>query len=178
MSLAASRGEMGDLNSALDDIDLAMRIQMNLFDFEGVYPGLVGVYDLYGRLLEEKGDTGQAVQYYQDAIDLALESLGENHPDTAAAYTAMGTYCYRQGEYEAGCELLARALEIRKNILADNHPDSAEIYYHLALTQEALGLRTEAVSNLTHALDICDHWAVTGQLREKLSKALEQLQSA
>lgn len=177
MSLAASRSEMGDLKPALDDIDLAMRIQMNLFDFEGVYPGLVEVYDLYGRLLEEKGDTGQAVQYYQDAIDLALESFGENHPVTAAAYTAMGTYCYRHGEYEAGRELLAQAVEIRKNILADNHPDSAEIYYHLALTQEALGLRTEAVSNLMHALDICNHWEVAGQLREKLDNAIERLQS-
>lgn len=173
MNLAIAQGRNGDVRTALDNIDLAMRIQRNLFDFEDVFPGLVKVYDAYGDLLVLNGDNAEAEEYYVNAVHLAEDSFGENHPDTADALASLGTFCYREGEMEQSEKNLSEAIEIRKNILAENHPVTARFYYDLAVTQMAAGENAEAKENLLSAREICDEWDITGSLREDVEEALQ-----
>lgn len=171
MSLACAEAHLGSLENGLDDIDLAMRIQQNLFDFQEVYPGLVEVYDIYGQLLEEKGTLDQSLQHYNNAITLAQNSFGENHPGTAGAYAALGNYYLRQKEFTLSIEALEKAIEIRKNILAENHPDTAAMYYSLAIAQQNAGMLDAAHSNLLNADDICKKWDISQQLHMDISHA-------
>lgn len=161
MSLSRAEAHLTSLDDGLDDIDLAMRIQQNLFDFQEVYPGLVEVYSIYGQLLEEKGAPEQALQYYTNAITLSLSSFGDNHPETAGAYAALGNYHLRQNEFTLSIEALEKAIEIRRNILAENHPDTAAMYYSLATAQQNAGMVDAAHSNLLKADNICKKWDIS-----------------
>ena len=172
MSTASAEAKLGLLDNGLDDIDLAMRIQQNLFDFQAVYPGLVEVYDIYGNISEEKGMLEHSLQYNNSAITIDLNTLGDNHPDTAAAYAALGNYYLRQNEFELSIESLEFAIEIRKNILAENHPDTAAMYYSLAIAQQNTDKPDTAYSNLLNASNICDKCEVSQQLGKDISDAL------
>ena len=172
MNLAIAEGKQGNISDAIEDIDLAMRIQRNLFDFEDVFPGLVEVYDVYGSLLEIKGEPQKALEYYQDAVQLAVDSFGENHPDTASAYHALGNYLVRSGSAEEAVGYLESAIEIRKNMLAEDHPVTAEMYYDLAMAQRAMTDNAAAKESLESALRICDAWRIESGLRDEIAAAL------
>ena len=174
MNLAIAQGKNDDISNALDNIDVAMRIQRNLFDFEDVFPGLVEVYDVYGELLFMNGKIFEAREYYQDAVDLAMDSFGKNHPDTADALHALGNYKRIAFETEAAVADLEEAIEIRKNILAENHPITALIYYNLAMAQIDEGNTSDAQENLQNAKEICEEWNVEGVLTDNINNALKQ----
>ena len=174
MNLAIAEGSRGNTDKALDDIDLAMRIQRNLFDFEDVFPGLVEVYDVYGDLLMARGKNDAAKPYYEGAVELALSSFGENHPDTAAAYDALAMYCHAMDDSETALDYLKKAIEIRKNLLAENHPDTAGIYCDLAIVERKIGDAAAAKENLLRAKEICENWEIEGALSERIKTALEQ----
>ena len=174
MNLAIAQAMDGDISSALDNIDLAMRIQRNLFDFEDVFPGLVEVYDVYGDVLLIDGDSYKAGDYYENALDLAVGSFGDNHPDTAAALHSLGNYCIFTDEAKKAVEYLERSIETRKNILAESHPVTAEIYYDLAMALFAVGDDQKAEENLSKAQEICDEWDVRSSLYYDVKDALGQ----
>lgn len=172
--LAVAKGMAGNIKEALDDIDLAMRIQRNLFDFEDVFPGLVEVYDVYGDLLKAKGSVAKADQYYKDAVELAETSFGENHPETAMAYNYLGKHYLSLGDVGKAVDCQEKALEIRRNLLAEDHPDTAKMYYDAAMALRADGKRSESNENLQKAKKICDDWDVQGSLREAVENALAE----
>lgn len=167
MNLAIAEGKSNQIDEALDDIDLAMRIQRNLFDFEDVFPGLVNVYDAYGDLLLIKGKNDEAEAYYNDAVTLAESSFGINHPITADAYCSLGKFL-SDTDSDSALEYLEEAIEVRKNILAENHPDTANIYYELAMVQKKAGDSEASMESLSKAKDICDNCSVTGELHDKI----------
>ena len=170
MNLAIAQGQKGDFNVALDNIDLAMRIQRNLFDFKDVFPGLVEVYGNYGNLLMAKGDSDGAKKYYLDALALSQSSFGENHPDTADAYDLLGNYYHASDNDEEALKNLSQAIEIRKNVLAENHPVTARIYYDLAVVQTAAGNDIGAKESLEAADRICKSWDIHGTLYDTIKK--------
>lgn len=172
MNLAIAQAVKGNYKDAIGNIDLAMRIQRNLFDFEDVFPGLVRVYDVYGDILMAQRKDSSAKTYYEDAVELAQNSFGENHPDTAAAYDALGNYCFAMDDMETALDYLTKSIEIRKNILAENHPETAKIYYDLAMVQRATGDEVTAKENLMRAKEICDSWEIEGSLIDWINAAL------
>lgn len=173
MNLAIAQGRSGDVKTALENIDLAQRIQSNIFDFEDVFPGLVEIYTIYGDLLMMKEDYSEAEEYYNLAENLAIELLGKNHPDTASAMDSLGIYKLKTGNPDTAIKYLKEAVEIRKNILAENHPVTAKIYYDLAMAQIETGDKEGAKDSLTRAKDICDKWSVKSALYDDINHALE-----
>ncbi len=171
MNLAIIKSKTGDSASALDNIDLAMRIQRNLFDFKDVYPGLVEVYDIYGDLLYAKGDAASAKKYYDDAVSLAKESFGQNHPDTAGALAVLGNYWLWANEPDRASECLTEAIEIRKNILAEKHPVTAKMYYDLGAALLDSGDANKAEESFGKAAEICNELGVEGKLRDDIDAA-------
>lgn len=169
-NLAIVYARQGKQKEAIDSIDLAMRIQQKLFDYEAVYPGLVEVYDIYGTLLTEQGKDEEAEEYFHNALSLAQKSFGENHPKTAEAYNALGSYWFDQGEYEEAADAFEHAVLIRKNILGKEHPDTVEFYINLAKTQIRLGKNSDACEMLAEAEVICNKFHITGRLPEQIQK--------
>ena len=174
MSLAIAQSALGRTKDAVDNIDLAMRIQRNLFDFQDRFPGLVKVFIAYGDVLLTQGKDSSAGEYYEDALKLAIDSFGENHPDTAAAYDALANYRLLFDDSQTSVEYLEKAIEIRKNILAENHPDTGKIYYDLAMAQRSAGRNREAMDSLRRAKDICEAWGTHNSLSDHIDTAMGQ----
>ena len=101
-----------------------------------------------------------------------MNSFGENHPDTAAAYDALANYCFVMYDMKTALDYLTKSIEIRKNILAENHPDTAKIYYDLAMVQRTTGDEVIAKESLMRAKEICESWEIEGTLIESIDAAL------
>jgi tetratricopeptide (TPR) repeat protein len=163
----------GDTDSARENIDLAMRIQLNLFDFDGVYPGLVTVYDDYGSILEQSGaPQEEALDYYEKARTLALQAFGENHPQTAAACYALGLYRLHAGDAAGALDCFEEAITIRKNILGSVHTTTARYELSRAQALIALGRTQEAQESLEEAAGLCRKLDVRGQLSAEIDALL------
>lgn len=169
MNLAVAQGKLGKNKEAIENIDKAMRIQRKLFDYNGNYPGLVEVYDVYAGLLMEQGDYDEAIEYANMALTLAKDSFGENHPLTASAYNMLGSLWYEGKEYTNAVKAFSSSIEIRKNILGVNHPDTVQYYINLAKAQVALGEDLNAEKSFSAAQDICSKLGLNGRLKDEIS---------
>ena len=139
MTLAQSYEKSRKIKKGLDAVDLAERIQKNLFDFEAVYPGLVEVYEIYADLLMKDNNFTLAYQYYDDAVKLAGESFGQNHPKTAEALYRFGM-SYMERELPAiAIDYFKQAIEIRKNILSYGNVKTIRYLEALLEAQTAAG---------------------------------------
>lgn len=152
-----------------------MRIQMNLFDFEGVYPGLVEVYDIYDDILLQKGSVAKAESYYEDALALATASFGENHPSTAEAYNSLGEYSLYCADYREAIGEFEAAIEIRKNILGYQNARTARYLYNLAAAQRACGEQQEAMEPVSEAKQLCTALSISGETGVLVDKLYGEL---
>ena len=169
MNLAKVCAARRNTKDAMDHIDLAMRIQKNLFDYQETYPGLVEVYDLYGDLIVKKGEVG-SYDRYRSAYDLAMQSYGENHPVTAEAVYCMGKYYAFVNYPDEAVSYFTQAIDIRKNILGYDHESTVRYLYSMAQAYYDAGDKENALSNVKEAVSIADKLGIHGRIREDLSK--------
>lgn len=91
---------------------------------------------LYNDLGLEYRDIGQdhlALEYFQKALSIYREHLGEKHLFTATAMNNVGAAYKRLGEYNQALEHLNKAIELKSNIkLSKKDPALAVSYFHLA----------------------------------------------
>jgi tetratricopeptide (TPR) repeat protein len=66
-----------------------------------------------------------AAQYYEQALEIRKQSLGEDHPDYAMSLNNLGILNYKMGAYQAAESYYQKALEIRKKVLGQVHPEYA-----------------------------------------------------
>ena len=156
MNLAVADANLGNIKEALDNIDLAMRIQKKLFNYEGSYPGLVEVYNTYATLLMKNNDYANAKNYLKKEIELAKTTFGENHPLTAEAYNTFSIYWYKCGNYEKAASSAEKAITIRKNILGKNHLTTAAVYQNLSDCYNNMGKFEKSITNAQEAVSICE----------------------
>ena len=175
MNLAKLKLESGDIKNGIDYIDLAMRIQKNLFDFEGVYPGLVEIYDVYGDILIKKDSKEDAEKYYNDARDLALSSFGENHPTTAEAYYYLGKYQIELGDFSAASGSFEKAIEIRRNILGYKSAYTVKYLYGLAYVNKEERKTDKAIEACKSAEELCEEMEITGDIKALVSQLYDEL---
>ena len=88
------------------------------------------------RLCKKQGDFNYSRELYSEALTIARENLGENHPYTAASLYGLGSIEREKSNYEAAGDLITQALAISKKTLGIKHPKT--IFY----TQELETLRS------------------------------------
>jgi tetratricopeptide (TPR) repeat protein len=108
-----------------------------------------------GQCYNVLGMIGEAAEVLEKAMDLALGTLGADHPYTLNAMTGLGVTYSIQGRYDESVNLYKAALAASTRILGDQHPDTLEIirylagnYYCLRRLNEALQLLEPAVIGL------------------------------
>ena len=137
-NLAMAKNQMGDALGAMDDVEKAIAIQRYLFNFEDDYPGLVQAYRVQADIVAAT-DAEKALSLYIKSMELAERFFVEEHPQTANACQALGSFYLDQKDYVLALEYLERALAIREGLILTKNMDALALYQNLRQTVEALG---------------------------------------
>ena len=78
-----------------------------------------------GYLLDSMGDYFAAHPYYEQALALRRQVLGEKHPDTASSLNNLGYLLQSMGDYPMALQYYEQALAINKEMLGEKHPVTA-----------------------------------------------------
>jgi len=111
-----------DYQQALEYSFKALEIQTKTLSPK--HPCVATTYGLIGRAYDYMGERyyHQALDYYQKALAIREEILGE-HPDTATTYYDIACVYGFQGNDDMALKYHLKALAIREKKLRKNHPD-------------------------------------------------------
>ena len=127
-----------------DDAPILCDRQANSFDIDG--PGepslrkfhrlpsssdARALNDLGSQLLEE-GDVLGAEPLFRQALDIAQNTLGEEHADTAVCLGNLADVLVQKGDLVEGENFHRTSLAIKEKVLGENHPGTAYSYNNLA----------------------------------------------
>jgi len=167
--------KLNKLGYAVENIEVAIAIQRNLFNFEDVYPGLVESRVVFGDIHLARGDTNKAKEQYEAALSLAETAFGENHPQTAMASNALGEYYVSQSDTAIAISFFERAIRIRDSIVGNKHPDTALFYFNLASTYEKQNDLEKAKNSAVQAYKIQDKLGIVDAIAAETSALLHRL---
>jgi tetratricopeptide (TPR) repeat protein len=104
--------------------------------------------------LYREGQTDRALEAYGQALKLAEEALGPDHPDVASVLNGFGYLYYRQKRYAEAEPLYKRALEIRDKAFGPDTLDLAWSLFNLGDVYRDQDRYAEAEPLFKRALDI------------------------
>ena len=107
-----------------------------------------------GNLSFKFGEYNKALDMYQKALDISVQVLGEDHPNTATSYNYLAITLNVQGKYDDAEPLFKKALEIRRQVLGEWHPDTATSYNNIAFNLYAQDKYDDAELLYKKALEI------------------------
>jgi tetratricopeptide (TPR) repeat protein len=119
------QGKLAAAESALTEalaVERAQRVQRF---------SIAGVLDELGRLRLNRDDSAGAELLYREALALARDTLGEDHPHVGTFYMYLGQIAHSRGDSGAE-ELLRRALSIHRRALGVEHKDVTPVMGYLA----------------------------------------------
>ncbi|MCX6050734.1 MAG: tetratricopeptide repeat protein [Chloroflexi bacterium] len=90
------------------------------------------------------GDLVGARPYYEQALTIRRQVLGEEHPDTASSLNNLGNLLQAQGDLTTAKPYYEQALTIRRQVLGEEHPDTARSFNNLGLLLKVQGDLTTA----------------------------------
>ena len=77
----------------------------------------------------------------QHVLQICLKLFGEDHPDTARGYRAVGVAQHSKHtmkDYKSALESYKKALQIRLKLYGEYHPDTAKSYEDIGLVQDCM----------------------------------------
>ena len=89
--------------------------------------------DLADFLMIYLAQYDKALEYYQKALEIRKQVLGESHPDIALSYYNIGNIYHSQGDYDLALEYYQQSLAIRKQVYGESHPDVALSYNNIGV---------------------------------------------
>ena len=117
-----------ELASAAQDLDKAIRLA------EPGHPDLLDTAREYrAHVYVQTEDPKHARQLAQEVLDSRRRRLGEDHPETGRAWTALAGSQYLVGEGKAARESALNAMRILRNAYGEQHPYSATALRGLAI---------------------------------------------
>ena len=92
-----------------------------------------------GYFLESVADFNGARPYYEQALAIRMEVLGEKHPDTASSLNNLGYLLQAMGDYGCARPYYEQALAINREVLGEKHPDTALSLNNLGYLLDSMG---------------------------------------
>lgn len=99
-------------------------------------------------------DYHKAMNYYQKALDIALDIYGEYHPEVANEYNNIGCIYEMYDDYEKSQEYNERALKIQLETLGENHIELITTYSNLGVLYTKIGKYDEAMELYQKSVEI------------------------
>ncbi|UCE02803.1 MAG: CHAT domain-containing protein [Candidatus Latescibacterota bacterium] len=147
-NLAALHVETGDYEEALRLYQRSRDIRVAAFD-DPAHPQIVRVTGNIAEMQFNLGRLDEARATYEDALDLAREVHGQEHPTVARALHGLGRVSQEAGDHESASSYLEQALTIRE----DTGPARriARTLHYLATLDRATGNVGSAYSRCRRA---------------------------
>jgi tetratricopeptide (TPR) repeat protein len=114
--------------------------------------GSASIATTWRRSTATLGSYDDALRYQNRDLEIALASLGPEHPDTGLSYTNRGTLRIESGRHAEGLLDLQRADAIYARSLAPDHPDRLALDHNLGAILVDLGRLDEAERHLQRSL--------------------------
>ncbi len=92
-----------------------------------------------GYYLQQIGDLAGARPYFERALRIREQVLGEEHPDTAGSLNNLGLLLQDMGDYAGAHPYYERALRIYEQVLGREHPDTARSLNNMGYLLRAQG---------------------------------------
>ncbi len=99
-------------------------------------------------------DYHKAMNYYQKALDIALDIYGEYHPEVANEYNNIGCIYEMFDDYKKALEYEERALKIQLITLGDSHIELKSTYSNLGVLYTNIGKYDEAMELYQKSVEI------------------------
>ncbi|WP_008313855.1 CHAT domain-containing protein [Leptolyngbya sp. PCC 6406] len=112
------------------------------------------VLENLGTAYANLGDYRRAIEFFEQALAIRREQLGDNHPDVAQSLNSLAELYQAMGRYGEAEALFQQALAIRREQLGDGHPDVAQSLNSLAALYQAQDRYGEAELLYQQALAI------------------------
>jgi len=106
-----------------------------------------------GRVLEQQGDYGTAVQIYKAVTKRQSLALTDDHPDRLASQHALAVAYEANGQIEEAVQLLEHVVQVQEK-LTDDHSSRLASQHALAMAYQANGQIEEAVQLLEHVVQV------------------------
>jgi len=84
-----------------------------------------------GHVSNYQGKFAEALNVYENALDILLKVLGNRHAGVAYTYNNIGGILICQGKYEEAMKVDEKALEIQLETLGNRHQHVAESYNNI-----------------------------------------------
>jgi tetratricopeptide (TPR) repeat protein len=94
--------------------------------------------------LNNRGQYLKAVDVAKDALKVAEETFGSEHPNMAFSLSNLAILYQEQGKYVEAELLYKRALAISEKALGKDHPDVATVLENMAVLYEKIWKKDEA----------------------------------
>jgi eukaryotic-like serine/threonine-protein kinase len=94
------------------------------------------------------GEMEKAEEQLQRCLQIRRDTLGEQHPATLEALTALGRVVRERGRYREAISLLTAAMKGRQRVLGPDHPDTLIAMHHLGFALYWLNLHDPEAERL------------------------------
>jgi tetratricopeptide (TPR) repeat protein len=94
--------------------------------------------------LYKRGQYLEAVDVAKDALKVAEETFGSEHPNMVLSLSNLAILYHEQGKYVEAELLYKRALAISEKALGKDHPDVATVLENMAVLYEKIWKKDEA----------------------------------
>ena len=78
-------------------------------------------------MLDNKGEEDESIRLDEMNLEIQIECLGKDHPNTATPMHNVGISYANKGENEKALEKFQSALLIAEKVYGNNHPHTEEI---------------------------------------------------
>ena len=85
-------------------------------------------------MTDSQGRYNVACLRYEEAIEVQIKLLGEEHPQTLGSMNNLALVLDSQGKYEEAELIHRQTLELRKKVLGKEHPETLTSMNNLANT--------------------------------------------
>ena len=110
-----------------DGESLFSKINLNQSDLRSDAQICNNLGDLFGHF----GEYDNALEFYQQCLDIESKNLGNLHPVVANSYNSIGETWLEKGEFDKALVFLLQSLDIRLKTLGNHHFDVANSYTNI-----------------------------------------------
>lgn len=122
---------------------------------------------------ELEGNTEDALEYYQDYLDINAEPPNNTNPAIGTVYASMGNIYFKQFKYPKAIDYLKKALDHSLQYAGKQSPQAADQWFYLASIYDKQG---EVKLALDHYKNSRDIQAKLGRDTGKVDTVIDELE--